>query len=116
MNANSRNADAAYEFIRFMSAPEQQKFRAVKGSVLPTRQELYQDEEVLQNVRVAELGQEAIRNTRPRPVSPFYSDMSLKMAAQFVRSLKGEATPDEVLATLQGELEEIIEQGRQRGR
>jgi hypothetical protein len=42
--------------------------------------------------------------------------MSLKMAAQFVRSLKGEATPDEVLATLQGELEEIIEQGRQRGR
>jgi multiple sugar transport system substrate-binding protein len=116
MNANSRNADAAYEFIRFMSAPEQQKFRAIKGSVLPTRQELYQDEEVLQNVRVAELGQEAIRNTRPRPVSPFYSDMSLKMAAQFVRSLKGEATPDEVLATLQGELEEIIEQGRQRGR
>jgi multiple sugar transport system substrate-binding protein len=115
MNANSRNADAAYEFIRFMSAPEQQKFRAMKGSVLPTRQELYKDEEVLQKVRVAELGQEAIRNTRPRPVSPFYSDMSLKMAAQFIRSLKGEATPDEVLATLQSELEEIIEQGRQRG-
>jgi multiple sugar transport system substrate-binding protein len=115
MNANSGNADAAYEFIRFMSAPGQQKFRAIKGSVLPTRQELYQDEELLQNVRVAELGQEAIKNTRPRPVSPFYSDMSLKMAAQFIRSLKGEAPPDEVLATLQGELEEIIEQGRQRG-
>jgi multiple sugar transport system substrate-binding protein len=116
LNANSTNADAAYEFISFMSAPEQQKYRAINGSVLPSRQELYQDEEVLQKVRVAELGQEAIKNTRPRPVSPFYSDMSLKMAAQFIRSLKGDAPPDEVLATLQGELEEIIEQGRQQGR
>ena len=115
MNANTRDPDAAYEFIRFMSAPEQQKFRSIEGSVLPTRQELYEDEEILQGVRVAELGQEAIKNTRPRPVSPFYSDMSLRMAAQFVRSLRGEVPPDEVLSTLQDELEEIIEQGRQQG-
>ncbi len=114
MNANAKDPDAAYEFIRFMSALEQQKFRSIEGSVLPTRQELYEDEEVLQNVRVAELGQEAIQNTRPRPVSPFYSDMSLRMAGQFVRSLKGDATPDEVLATLQEELEEIVDQGKQR--
>ncbi len=115
MNANTRDPDAAYEFISFMSAPEQQKFRAIEGSVLPTRQELYEDEDILQGVRVAELGQEAIRNTRPRPVSPVYSDMSLRMAAQFVRSLRGEVPPAEVLSTLQDELEEIIDQGRQQG-
>jgi len=66
-------------------------------------------------VRIAELGQEAIKNTRPRPVSPFYSDMSLRMAAQFVRSLRGDVPPDEVLSTLQDELEEIVDQGRQQG-
>lgn len=115
MNANTRDADAAYEFIRFMSAPEQQKFRSIEGSVLPTRQELYEDEEILREVRVAELGQEAIKNTRPRPVSPFYSDMSLRMAAQFVRSLRGDVPPDEALSTLQDELEEIVDQGRQQG-
>ena len=115
MNANTRDPDAAYEFINFMSAPEQQKYRSIEGSVLPTRQELYEDEEVLREVRVAELGQEAIKNTRPRPVSPFYSDMSLKMAAQFVRSLRGEVPPDEALSTLQDELEEIVDQGRQQG-
>jgi multiple sugar transport system substrate-binding protein len=113
LNANSQNADAAWEFIRFISAREQQKVRAVEGSVLPTRQALYEDPEVLEKVRVAELGQEAIRNTRPRPVSPFYSDMSLRMAKQFSRSLKSEAPPEEVLGTLRGELEEIVRQGEQ---
>jgi multiple sugar transport system substrate-binding protein len=115
MNANTEDPDAAYEFIRFMSAPEQQKYRAIEGSVLPARQELYEDEELLQQVPVAELGQEAIQNTRPRPVSPFYSDMSLRMAEQFNASLNGEVPPDEALSTLQEELEEIIEQGSQQG-
>ena len=113
LNANSEKADAAYEFIRFMSAPEQQKVRSIEGSVLPTRQELYEDPEVLEKVRVADLGQEAIRNTRPRPVSPYYSDMSLRMAGQFVRSLRGEVAPGEALGVLQGELEEIVRQGQQ---
>ncbi len=111
LNANSENADAAYEFIHFMSAPEQQKFRAVEGSVLPTRQALYEDTEVLEKVRVAELGQETIRNTRPRPVSPFYSDVSLRMADGFAWSLWGEAPPEEVLREVKGELEEILAQG-----
>ena len=113
LNANSEKADAAYEFIRFMSAPEQQKVRSIEGSVLPTRQNLYEDPEVLEKVRVADLGQEAIRNTRPRPVSPYYSDMSLRMAGQFVRSLRGEVAPGEALGVLQGELEEIVRQGQQ---
>jgi multiple sugar transport system substrate-binding protein len=115
LNANSQNADAAWEFMRFMTAPEQQKVRALEGSVLPTRQVLYEDREVLEKVRVAELGQEAIRNTRARPVSPFYSDMSLRMAKGFATSLRGEAPPEEVLGTLSGELEEIVRQGEQRG-
>ena len=108
LNANSKKADAAYEFIRFMSAPEQQKVRSVEGSVLPTRKQLYEDPEVLEKVRVADLGQEAIQNTRPRPISPYYSDMSLKMAEQFVHSLRGDVTPEEALGVLQGELEEIV--------
>ena len=36
LNAASGKKGAAYEFIRFMTAPEQQKFRAIEGSFLPT--------------------------------------------------------------------------------
>ena len=112
INAASENQDAAWEFIRFMSAPEQQKYRAIEGSVIPTRQELLEDQEILDTVPVIALGRDAIQNTRPRPVSPYYSDMSLRMAEQFNSSLQGNVSPEDAVRTLQEELATIVEQGR----
>jgi multiple sugar transport system substrate-binding protein len=113
INATSENQDAAWEFIKFLTAPEQQKFRAVEGSFLPTLTELYDDQEIQENVPVVALAKEALQHTRPRPVSPYYSDMSLEMADQFNASLKGEVTPEQAAQTLQSELERFIEQGQQ---
>ena len=105
--------DAAYEFIRFATSPEQQRFYALEGSRLPTVQELYDDQEVLDAVPVIRLaGEQALQDARPRPVSPFYSDMSLEMAEQFNASLNGEVSPEEALGTLQESLTEIVEQGQ----
>ena len=112
INAASENQDAAWEFIRFMSAPEQQKYRAIEGSVIPTRQELLEDQEIQDTVPVIALGSDAIQNTRPRPVSPYYSDMSLRMAEQFNSSLQGNVSPEDAVRTLQEELATIVEQGR----
>jgi multiple sugar transport system substrate-binding protein len=103
--------NAAWEFIQFATAPEQQKFRALEGSFLPTLKELYEDQEILDKVPVIALGKEAILSTKPRPVSPYYSDMSLKMAEQFNASLKGEVSPEQAIKTLQEELQNIVEQG-----
>ena len=103
--------NAAWEFAKFATAPEQQKFRALEGSFLPTLKELYEDQEILDKVPVIALGKEAILSTKPRPVSPYYSDMSLKMAEQFNASLKGEVSPKQAISTLQQELQNIVEQG-----
>ena len=73
--------------------------------------ELYEDQEILEEVPVVRLGKEAILSARPRPVSPYYSDMSLRMAEQFNASLKGEVSPEEAVGTLQYELQNIVEQG-----
>ncbi|MBA2693113.1 MAG: ABC transporter substrate-binding protein [Rubrobacter sp.] len=110
INANTEDPDAAWEFVQFMTAPEQQKFRALEGAVLPTRSELYEDEEVLDGLVIARLGQDAIQSARPRPINPFYSDMSLAMGSAFSESLNGEAPPEEVLATLGDDLQEIVDQ------
>ena len=58
------------------------------------------------------MGKEAIQNTKPRPVSPYYSDMSLRMAKQFNASLQGNVSPDDAVKTLQEELTTIVEQGQ----
>ncbi len=104
--------DAAYELIKFMTIAEQQRTLAVEGAYLPILQKLYDDQEVLDAVPVIALGKEATQNTKPRPVSPFYSDMSLAMAEQFNASLKGEADPETATSTLQKKLTDIIEQGQ----
>ena len=64
-----------------MTDPEQPKTNALQGSRLPVRQSLYEEQEILENVPVARLVKEAIiANATPRPVSPYYSDMSLELA------------------------------------
>ena len=87
--------------IKFVTAPEQQKTLALESTRLPTLKSLYEDQEVLDGVPVAGLGYEVFRTARPRPVSPYYSDMSLTIAGQFNASLKGEVSVEQVLETLQ---------------
>ena len=112
LNATSseEEQEAAYEFVKFATAPEQQKFRALNGSFLPTLEDLYDDEEIVEKVPVIALGEEAIKNARPRPLSPYYSDMSLVMAELFNACLKGAKSPQETAGTLEEDLQEIVDQ------
>jgi multiple sugar transport system substrate-binding protein len=113
ISTSSKYPDAAWKFIEFVTASEQQKFRALEGSYLPTRSALYDDPEIQDSVPVVALAKEALQHTRPRPVSPYYSDMSLEMQDQFNASLSGETTPAEAARTLKSELENIIQQGEE---
>jgi multiple sugar transport system substrate-binding protein len=113
VNATSEGKlEEIWTFIEYMSAPEQQRTFALESARLPTLRSLYEDEEVLNKLPVAELGREALENARPRPVSPYYSDMSLAMAEQFNAALKGEVPVEQALENLQGELQNIVNQGQ----
>ncbi len=111
VNARSEDRlDEIWTFIEFMSSPESQKTLALQSTRLPTLKSLYEDDEVLEKVPVAALGKESLENTRPRPVSPVYSDMSLVMAEKFNASLKGDLSVEQALRELQTELQNIVEQ------
>ncbi len=112
ISTSSKYPDAAWKFIEFLSATEQQKLRALEGSYLPTRSALYDDPEIQDTVPVVALAKQALQHTRPRPVSPYYSDMALEIQDQFNASLKGDMTPEEAARTLKSELESIIQQGQ----
>ena len=113
IGSKATDPDAAWKFIQFLTDPEQQKLRAVEGSYLPTRTALYDDPEIQEKVPVVPLAKEALQHTRPRPVSPYYSDMSLEMAEQFNASLKGDIPPEEAARTLKEQLESFIQQGQE---
>jgi multiple sugar transport system substrate-binding protein len=113
ISSTATDPDAAWKFIQFLSAPEQQKIRVVEGAYLPTRTALYSDPEIREKVPVVPLAEEALQHTRPRPVSPYYSDMSLEMAEQFNASLSGDISPEEAARTLKEQLERFIKEGQQ---
>ncbi|HET7271039.1 MAG TPA: ABC transporter substrate-binding protein [Rubrobacter sp.] len=113
ISSTAKDPDAAWKFIQFLTAPEQQKLRAVEGAYLPTRTALYEDPEIQEKVPVVPLAKEALQHTRPRPVSPYYSDMSLEMQEQFNASLAGDISPEEAAKTLKEQLENFIKQGQQ---
>jgi multiple sugar transport system substrate-binding protein len=110
INSQSDMQDEAWEFIKFMTNEESLKFRAVKATVLPTRSSLLRDPEIAK-IPVVSQGRPAIEHTHPRPVSPYYADMSLEMDEQFNACLKGDVSPEEAVKTLQGSLEQIVEAG-----
>ena len=112
INAASTKRDAAWEFIRFVTDPAQQKMRALEGGFLPTLRGLYDDPEIQQGMPVVVLGKEALANARARASSPFYSQMSSRISGAFNRVLKGELTGEEAVHRLAGELRTILRRNR----
>lgn len=112
MSALSDMQDQAWEFMTWMTAPEQMKYLALEATRLPARKSLYEDQEILSKVPTIRLAKDIIPNTKPRPVSPYYSDMSLKMQEQFNSSLNGDVSPQQAAKTLQKELTSIQQQAQ----
>ena len=112
INASSEMQDEAWEFVRFMTSEESQKEYSITTSTLPTLKTLYDDREILEEVPVVDLSREALQNARPRPVSPYYSEMSREMAEQFNNVIRSAVSPGTAIKSLQSALQQIIEQGQ----
>ncbi len=112
ISASSKLKDEAWEFVRFMTIEKNQKMQTLSASTLPTLNTLYEDREILDKVPVIALCKEALQTARPRPVSPYYSQMSRKMAEQFNHILTGTTSPAEAVETLQSELQQIIKEDK----
>jgi multiple sugar transport system substrate-binding protein len=111
INAQSDLKDQAWEFVKFMTSEEAVKLRALKGAYLSPLKSIYQDKQVTSKVPVIPLAAQLADQIRPRPPSPFYSDMSLEMQEQFNNVLKDEISADEAVSTLQSDLQAIIDEG-----
>jgi len=111
IGASLEMQDEAWEFVQFMTSEESQKLHTLSASTLPTLNALYEDREIRKVLPVITLSEEALRNARPRPISPYYSQISRTMAEQFNKVLTGATSPEEAVETLQSDLQQIIEQG-----
>ncbi len=106
-HTSTEKEKAIWEFILFMTAPEQQKYRALEAGILPAIDMLYRDRELLKQVPTMALAKEVIQNTRVRPMSPNYMEFAPKISRIYHQVLTGQLPPEYAVSYLQMELEMV---------
>lgn len=106
----SKNKQAAWKFIEFLSSYEAQKLYAIKGGRLPTRKDVYQDEEVLRFAPHYRDFYQVFISARPRPVSPYYSQISDLLQIELHQALTLRKTAEEALIDASKKIEEVVRQ------
>jgi len=72
----SKKKEAAYEFVKCAMSPESEKINLLVNGSPAANGEVYEDPEVQEAIPMALLMRESINAAGPRPVTPFYGDVS----------------------------------------
>ncbi|MCQ0969144.1 ABC transporter substrate-binding protein (plasmid) [Paracoccus sp. TK19116] len=106
----STKQDIAIDLALFLASPETQRTRSLLESKLPTVPELYEDQELIDNMPFLPAWKEVFENSVPRPSAPTkgkYNEVSAKFWSAVHDTLSGRATAAESLEILEIDLEDI---------
>jgi ABC-type glycerol-3-phosphate transport system substrate-binding protein len=99
INARSRQPDAAWQLVRFLTAPEQMLERARVAGQFPARRSLYDDPRLAAALPVAPAQvRTIIEHAVPRPVTPVYTQLSGILQIHLHRALSDQETPADALS------------------
>lgn len=101
----SKNKATALDFVKFLTAEEQQKFFATQGSLAPVLGALYEDQELVSKLPYLPVLKTSIENAVPRPVTPFYPAVTKAIQENAYAALKGDKTAEKALADMQASIE-----------
>ena len=109
MNAFSSNKDEAWEVMQYLASEDVQRVLAAEDSRIPARKSLYEDATVLE--AAPHFGQfyDVIIAARPRPVTPFYDQVSELIRTTVNAVLARSIDVDTALEDMQIGLEDIFE-------
>jgi multiple sugar transport system substrate-binding protein len=108
INAFSKNPDATWKFVQYMISPTPQKTLATQLSLLATLKSIYTDSDVLAKVPFFSKVPAIVQNGLPRPVSPFYPDISDAIQLRVHSALTKQTSPAAALTALQSDLQAIV--------
>ncbi len=103
----ARAPETARQFIRFMTDPQVQKERALRGGPLPTIERLYSDPEVLAFNPEYQHIRGMLRTARRRSNIPNYPQVSKLIQRHLYTLLKAETSPEQCLEALRSGVAEM---------
>ncbi|HYH12501.1 MAG TPA: ABC transporter substrate-binding protein [Thermomicrobiales bacterium] len=109
ISAYSENVDAAVEVIKWFTSLEQQTTRYLGNGNLPARPAVFDDAEVQEKYAYVDRLAPAFEALKPRPVTPYYSQMSADaLQPNFGAAMSQQKSPEQAVADMADGLRQII--------
>ncbi|MBI2933598.1 MAG: ABC transporter substrate-binding protein [Planctomycetes bacterium] len=104
----TKHPDAAWKFVSFVTAAEQQKTFHFKNGDIPSRRALFEDPDMLKaNPHWPQL-YKVLLAAKPRPVHPKYPQIADAIQSSVSKALIGQQKPDEALKEAAGKIRRIL--------
>lgn len=111
----SANKQAAADLVRYLTSAEEQKRRAMAGSYLPTIEQLYQDQEIVEAAPLVRDMYDALVGAVARPSSVTgerYNQVSAEFFGAVHAALSGRTEPEAAMTRVDRQLERLSRGGR----
>jgi multiple sugar transport system substrate-binding protein len=109
ISAYSEKVDAAVEVIKWFSSLEQQTARYLGNGNLPARPAVFEDAEVQEKYTYVDRLAPAFEALKPRPVTPYYSQMSADaLQPNYGAAMAQTVSPEEAIAAMADGMRQVI--------
>lgn len=109
ISAFSEHPEEAAEVIRFFTSLEQQKARYLTNGNLPARSAVFDDPEVVEKYAYVDRLKPAFEALKPRPVTPYYSQMSADaLQPNYGAAMSRQKSPEQAVTDMAEAVRQIL--------
>jgi multiple sugar transport system substrate-binding protein len=110
VSAFSKKQKSAVDFLKFASTEEQMKAMSTLSAEPPAWADLYEDPEMVKKFPYLPVLKQGLLAARPRPVTPYYQEVTSAIQEAAYTALQGQKAPDQAINELSQRLNEIAQQ------
>ena len=108
----STKQKAALEAVAILTNQDNQRARFLDGGFLPSRQAVFDDPDIQKKYPYAKAAQASFDNLKPRPVTPYYPDMSANaIQPAFGQAMAQQITPEQAIKQMADKMRQILKGG-----
>jgi len=111
VSAFSKKQQSAVEFLKLASTQEQMKAMSIASGEPPAWADLYQDPEMVEKFPYLPALKEGLLAAKPRPVTPYYQEVTSAIQEDAYAALQGQKAPDQAINDMTQKLNQIATQG-----
>jgi multiple sugar transport system substrate-binding protein len=111
VSAFSKKQQSATEFLKLASTEEQMKNMSMLSAEPPAWADLYDDPDMVKKFPYLPVLKEGLLAAKPRPVTPYYQEVTSAIEEDAYAALQGQKAPDQAINDLTQKLNDIAAQG-----